>query len=207
MARQIKSKRVLDKIYEYQTLGTNLRFYEAMRSEFKTGDLLFFSGDHWLSGLIRWRSKSAWSHVGMVIRIEELDRVFLIESVLEVGVRMLPLSFIYKDYDGRNKPYKGRVAWAKHELLDSDFVKQKAVKEFCVDNLSKQYDRKEYWRILWRSFWGFDNFFHDEKYTCAEYIYDAFKYANIELPKEKGVFISPGAFWRQKELEMKAILI
>jgi hypothetical protein len=207
MARQIKSKRILDKIYEYQTLGTNLRFYEAMRGEFKTGDLLFFSGDHWLSGLIRWRSKSAWSHVGMVVRIEELDRVFLIESVLEVGVRMLPLSFIYKDYDGRNKPYKGRVAWAKHELLDSDFIKQKAVKEFCVDNLSKQYDRKEYWRILWRSFWGFDNFFHDEKYTCAEYIYEAFKHANIELPKEKGVFISPGAFWRQKELEMKAILI
>jgi hypothetical protein len=207
MARQIKSKRVLDKIYEYQSIGTNLRFYEAMRAEFKTGDLLFFSGDHWLSGLIRWRSKSAWSHVGMVVRIEELDRVFLIESVLEVGVRMLPLSFIYKDYDGKNKPYKGRVAWAKHELLASDFVKQIAVKEFCVDNLSKQYDRKEYWRILWRSFWGFDNFFHDEKYTCAEYIYEAFKHANIELPKEKGVFISPGAFWRQKELEMKAILI
>jgi hypothetical protein len=41
MARQIKSKRVLDKIYEYQILGTNLRFYEAIRSEFKTGDLLF----------------------------------------------------------------------------------------------------------------------------------------------------------------------
>lgn len=207
MAKQIKSKRILDKIYEYQSLNTNLRFYETMRGEFKTGDLLFFSGDHWLSSLIRLRSKSAWSHVGMVIRIEELDRLFLIESVLEVGVRMLPLSFIYKDYDGKNRPYKGRVAWARHDLLTNDLMKQKAVKEFCVDNLSKQYDRKEYWRILWRSFWGFDNFFHDEKYTCAEYIYEAFKYARIELPKEKGVFISPGAFWRQKELEMKAILI
>jgi hypothetical protein len=207
MARQIKSKRVLDKVYEYQPLHINLKFYEAMRVEFKTGDLLFFSGDHWLSGLIRWRSKSAWSHVGMVVRIEELDRVFVVESILEVGVRMLPLSFIYKDYDGKSKPYKGRVAWTRHDLLANDLVKQKAVKEFCVDNLSKQYDRKEYWRILWRSFWGFDNFFHDEKYTCAEYIYEAFKYANIELPKEKGVFISPGAFWRQKMLEMKAILI
>lgn len=207
MARQIKSKRVLDKIHEYQPLNINLRFYEAMREEFKTGDLLFFSGNHWLSGLIRWRSKSAWSHVGMVVRIEELDRVFLIESVLEVGVRMLPLSFIYKDYDGKSKPYKGRVAWTRHDLLANDLLKQKAVKEFCVDNLSKQYDRKEYWRILWRSFWGFDNFFHDEKYTCAEYIYEAFKHANIELPKEKGVFISPGAFWRQNALEMKAILI
>jgi hypothetical protein len=207
MAKQIKSKRILDMLYDYQALETNLRFYEAMRQEFRTGDLLFFSGDHWLSGLIRWRSKSAWSHVGMVVRIEELDRVFLIESILEVGVRMLPLSFIYKDYDGKNKPYKGRVAWARHDLLANDLVKQRAVKEFCVDNLSKQYDRKEYWRILWRSFWGFDNFFHDEKYTCAEYIYEAFKHANIELPKEKGVFISPGAFWRQKELEMKAILI
>ena len=207
MADKIKSKRALDKLYDYQSISTNLRFYDAMRNEFQTGDLLFFSGNHWLSGLIRWRSKSSWSHVGMVVRIDELDRVFLIESVLEVGVRMLPLSFLFKDYGGDNKPYQGRVAWGRHKLLVEDKNKQRAVKEFCMDNLLKQYDRKEYWRILWRSFWGFDNFFHDDKYTCAEYIYEAFKYANIELPKENGVFISPGAFWRQKELEMKAILI
>ena len=207
MAAQIKSKRVLDKIFEYQSFETNLQFYEAMRDEFRTGDLIFFSGNHWLSGLIRCRSKSAWSHVGMVVRIEELDKVFLVESILEVGVRMLPLSFVFRDYAGDQKPYSGRVAWARHGLISEDFPKQKLLKGFCLDNLSKQYDRKEYWRILWRSYWGKADFFEDDKFTCAEYIYEAFKYANIELPKEKGVFISPGAFWKQKELEMKAILI
>ena len=207
MASQIKSKRVLEKIHNRKSDESNLHFYEKMRSEFETGDLLFFSGNHWLSSLIRWRSKSAWSHVGMVIKIEELDRLFLVESVIESGVRLLPLSFVFKDYGGNYMPYNGRVAWAKHvDFMDKPETKN-ALREFCMDNLSKQYDRKEYWRILWRSLMGREKFFEDDKYTCAEFVFEAYKYANVELPKEKGVFISPGAFWRQKDLELKAVLI
>jgi Permuted papain-like amidase enzyme, YaeF/YiiX, C92 family len=207
MANQIKSKTALEKIHPRNADENNLHFYEKMRSEFETGDLLFFSGNHWLSSLIRWRSKSAWSHVGMVIKIEELDRLFLVESVIESGVRLLPLSFVFKDYGGDYKSYNGRVAWAKHDKFMAKRETKHALREFCMDNLSKQYDRKEYWRILWRSFMGREKFFEDDKYTCAEFVYEAYKYANVELPKEKGVFISPGAFWRQKDLELKAILI
>jgi Permuted papain-like amidase enzyme, YaeF/YiiX, C92 family len=207
MARQIRSKRALDKISEYRSAALNFELYDNARVQFVTGDLLFFSGNHWLSGLIRWRSKSAWSHVGMVIKIEELNRLFLVESIIESGVRLLPLSYVFKDYGGDKKPYNGRVAWARHNLLENAADKQSKMREFCLDNLSKQYDRKEYWRILWRSFVGRDKFFEDDKYTCAEFIYEAFKHAKIDLPKEKGVFISPGAFWRQQELEMKAVLI
>lgn len=207
MAHRFKSKKALDAVSKYIPNQNNLKFYNEQRANFKTGDLLFFSGNHWLSGLIRWRSKSAWSHVGMVVHIEEIDRFFLLESILESGVRMLPLSFVFKNYGGDYKPYDGRVAWAKHELLEKDTIIQKLLKEFCMDNLTKQYDRKEYWRILWRSLVGMDSFFEDDKFTCAEYIYEAFKYSGVTLPKEKGLFISPGSFWRLDELRMKAILI
>ena len=207
MATALRSKRKLDQLFPENAPETNFKFYEENREEFKTGDLLFFSGNHWLSGLIRWRSKSAWSHVGMVLRIDEMNRVFLVESIIENGVRLLPLSFVFKDYGGDNKPYNGRVAWTRHKFLEQNQEYALKLREFCMDNLSKQYDRKEYWRILWRSFIGRKKFFSDDKFTCAEFVLEAFKYAHIELPKERGVFISPGAFWRIKDLEMRRILI
>lgn len=207
MTPSLKSKNILDKFFPENDPETNFSFYENKREEFKTGDLLFFSGNHWLSGLIRWRSKSAWSHVGMVLRIDEMDRVFLVESTIENGVRLLPLSFIFKDYGGDKKPYDGRVAWTRHKIIMENHGFSDKLKEFCMDNLSKQYDRKEYWRILWRTFIARKKFFSDDKYTCAEFVYEAFKYAKVKLPKEKGVFISPGAFWRIQDLELLKILI
>ncbi len=207
MAIPLFNKRKLEKLFPRKEHETNLQNYNKIRSEFKSGDLLFFSGDHWLSSLIRGRSRSAWSHCGIVIIVEEMERAFLIESVLGFGVRMVPMSNILNDYEGNYKPYGGRVAWARHCQLCLDKNKIKKVKEFCLDNLTKQYDNWEYWRIAWRSLIGSKELFHDDKYTCAELIWEAYKYAGIELPKERGYFISPGAFWRQDNVEMQGILI
>ena len=207
MALALFKKTKLEEEHARREISENLAHYESIRSELKTGDLLFFSGDHWLSGLIRWRSKSAWSHVGVVIRIEEMNRVFLVESILETGVRMVPMSFVFKNYIGTNKPYEGRVAWARHHLLKDAPEKIQKIKEFCLDHLTVQYDRKEYWRILWRTLIGSKEIFHDDKYTCSEYVWEAYKYAEIELPKERGHFISPGAFWRLEGVEMMQVLI
>ncbi|CAH0994303.1 hypothetical protein EMA8858_00412 [Emticicia aquatica] len=205
MAFRLTSRKELDETFPKKGIQEIRRNYEAIRNELQTGDLIFFSGNHWLSNLIRIRSKGAWSHVGIVVRIEEIDRVFLVESILEVGVRMIPMSFIIKDYDGRNHPYNGRVAWARFQNLPSD--KALIIKEFALDNLSKQYDRKEYSRILWRTITGKAKVFHDNKYTCSEYVYEAFKRAGIYLKYERGDFISPSAIWSNEEIEMKAIII
>jgi len=208
MAIPLYNKRKLEKLFHRKDKETNLQNYNKIRSEMKTGDLLFFSGDHWLSSLIRWRSRSAWSHVGVVIRIEEMGRLFLIESVLGFGVRMVPMSNVFEDYIGNKKPYIGRVAWARwHSVICEDEEKLRKIKEFCLDNLTKQYDNWEYFRIAWRTLLGSKELFHDEKFTCSELIWEAYKYAGIELPKERGYFISPGAFWRQNDVEMKAVLI
>ncbi|MGR3812221.1 YiiX/YebB-like N1pC/P60 family cysteine hydrolase [Jiulongibacter sp. NS-SX5] len=202
MALPLYKKSKLEKLFPRSDSDTNLQNYNKIRSELQTGDFLFFSGDHWLSSLIRSRSRSAWSHVGIVIKLEELDRVFLVESVLENGIRMVPMSFVFKDYDGAGKPYVGRVGWARHTEIGSDPKKQRIIKEFCLDNLTKQYDRAEYYRILWRSFTGLREIFEDDKYTCAEFIKAAFEKVNVEPPREYGYFISPGAYWRMEEMEM-----
>ncbi len=207
MAIPLYNKRKLEKLFERKDPKANIQNYNKIRSEMKTGDMLFFSGDHWLSSLIRGRSRSAWSHMGLVIEIKEMGRLFLIESVLGNGVRLVPMSNVFQDYDGNKNPYVGRVAWARHRVICDDGAKLLKIKEFCLDNLTKQYDNWEYFRIAWRTLLGSKELFHDDKFTCSEFIWEAYKYAGIELPKERGYFISPGAFWRQDEVEMKGILI
>lgn len=205
MAISLPTRKVLEEIFPKKGIRENIKNYESLRDNFQTGDLIFFSGNHWLSNLIRIRSKGAWSHVGVVVKIEEINRLFLVESILEVGVRMIPLSFLIKDYDGHKKPYDGRVAWARYENLTAE--KALSIKEFALDNLSKQYDKKEYYRILWRTIVGKEKVFHDDKYTCSEYVRAAFKHAGIYLKYERGDFISPAAIWSNPEVEFKAMLI
>lgn len=207
MAISLKHKKELENRFPKKTIEDSLDYYQSQRNNFKTGDLIFFSGDHWLSTLIRWKSKSAWSHIGIVVKIDEIDKVFLLESTLETGVRMMPLSFVFSNYDGHNKPYTGRVAWARHEAFAEDSILANQIKNFCLDNLTKQYDRKEYWRILYRSFIGRKKRFKDDKFTCAEYVHEAFNNASIHIPRENGIFLSPGAFWRMRTIEKIAILI
>jgi Permuted papain-like amidase enzyme, YaeF/YiiX, C92 family len=205
MPTGFNSKKELDDKFPKMGIRAIKENYENIRNQFQTGDLLFLSGNHWLSSLIRMRSKAAWSHVGIVIRVDEIQRLFLAESIIEVGVRLIPLSFVVKDYDGHKNPYNGRVGWARYK----DLTQEQALKitEFCLDNLSKQYDRAEYWRVLWRTIVGREKIFHDNKYSCAEYVYEAFKSAGIHLKYDRGDFISPGGIWRNERIEMKGMII
>jgi hypothetical protein len=206
MAIDFGSKKALEKSIPILGKRNALANYEQnIRQNVKTGDLFFFSGDHWLSGLIRWRSKSAWSHVGMVIRLDEIDRVFLVESIMEVGVRMIPLSFVIKNYHGTNTPYQGRVAWARHNKMNDESAKQ--LKIFILDQLTKQYNEREFVRVAWRSVVGREKLFKDNKFTCSELIYETFKQINLRMNYERGFFISPGSIWRNDEVEMMGNVI
>jgi hypothetical protein len=118
---------------------------------------------------------------------------------------MIPMSFAIKDYEGRNHAYNGRVSWTRYQNLTLDNAL--SIKEFALDNLSKQYDRKEYSRIFWRTITGKAKVFHDTKYTCWEYVYEAFKRAGIYLKYERGDFISPLAIWSNQEIEMNGMII
>ena len=40
----------------------------ALLSELKTGDLVLFAGHRLTSGLSKWLGRTAWTHVGLVLR-------------------------------------------------------------------------------------------------------------------------------------------
>ena len=73
--------------------------------------------------------------------------------------------------------------------------------------MTKQYDSKEFLRVFWRTFIGRERLFPDHKFTCAEYVHECFLKAEIKLKYDKGMFISAGAFWKNKFIEMKGVIL
>ena len=88
--------------------------YKAFRANIQSGDILLCSGSAWFSKMIQKGTKSVWSHVGFVIRLENIDRVMVLESVEPLGIRTVPLSKYLTDYDSKGNPYPGGLVIARH---------------------------------------------------------------------------------------------
>ena len=86
--------------------------YADMRGRLQTGDLVLFSGKGWLSRLIQFGTASRWSHVGMVLVLQQHDVVLLWESTTlsslpgivsgraTKGVQLVALSERLRTYGG-----------------------------------------------------------------------------------------------------------
>ena len=89
-----------------------MRTYTSIRHELDTGDLVLFRGGSVFSRLIQRATRSAWSHVAMVLRLPEYDFLALYESTglgslpdmvsgePARGVQLVPLSERVRAYDG-----------------------------------------------------------------------------------------------------------
>jgi len=63
--------------------------YPDLRAKLKSGDILFTSGDYLVSKAIQKVTDSPWSHVGIVLRLDSIDRMLLLESVEDMGCVLL----------------------------------------------------------------------------------------------------------------------
>ena len=73
--------------------------YDKFRHQIASGDLLLCSGSGMFSRMIQASTKSVWSHVGFVMRLDSIDRIMVLESVEPLGVRTVPLIKYLTDYD------------------------------------------------------------------------------------------------------------
>ncbi len=168
--------------------------YDHVRENLKSGDIIFCSGSYFFSGLIRWFTKSCWSHCGIIYRDDNLGRVFILESETLIGVRVAPLSKYLKDYHGKNRPYKGRmiVGRLNPEPLEEDV--KKAV-SFGLDELTKPYDNWEILRIAIRILFKRGRRNRDRKYICSELVYECYRRADVWFKFNKKS-ISPDDIWK-----------
>ena len=109
--------------------------YEAHRDKMMTGDAVIFSGTGLVSSIIKWRTKSPFTHVAMISRWKayETERVLLSHATAEMGVHLVPVS----RYLSR---HKGSAWWVplRKEGLPLDYDKQ--LRDVVLQDLGRQYD-------------------------------------------------------------------
>jgi cell wall-associated NlpC family hydrolase len=168
--------------------------YEAARASLCTGDLVFCSGSYLFSRLIQRFTRSVWSHVGIVYRDEQLQRVFVLESETGIGVRLVPLSKYLRDYHGRRRPYRGEIVVARLQPLPERPALERAI-NFGLDELTRPYDNGEILRIAARIMFRIGRRTRDRKYICSELVHECCRQAGISLRLQDN-FVSPIDLWR-----------
>lgn len=136
------------------------REYQAVRDQIRPGDIIAFSGKGLVSWVIKWKTKSPVSHVGIVLR--NAGRVKIIESTTLVtgekdGVAIRPLS-------ERIETFEGPVWWLKLRSDIRENLDAVRMYKFLMDQVGKEYDT---WQavmsaLLW---WTFES---DKSMFCSE---------------------------------------
>ncbi len=175
--------------------------YEKLRPFLKTGDIFFSSGSYAFSGVIQRLTKSTWSHVAVIYKDEELNRVLVLEAEPYIGIRLIPLSKYLSDYKGKKRPYKGQIVLSK---LNIEVPKQNLGKgiSFGLDELTRPYDNWEIFRIMIRILFNISKREKNRNYICSELVRDVFKKAGV-LIHYKDTYISPDAIWKDERVEMR----
>ena len=127
-------------------------------------DLLFYKGTSHISQLIRWVTRSSYSHVALV-----LDNLHLVEADWRYPLRIRHISYRVKEYDLYRvdlTPEQTKMIWG-----------------FIRRTINCEYDFGEILKCLGLEAHGAPN-----KFTCSEWVSKAFSYAGIELTsKTQGV--------------------
>ena len=174
------------------------------RRRIKNGDVLLCSGSGLFSTMIQQATGSIWSHVGFILRLDEIDRIMVLESVEPIGVRTVPLSKYLNDYDSKGHPYDGGIAIIRHREFESKVNKDalKRLTQFAVDLFGYPYDKDEIARIAARimaskipfSKEAYERIKQDREFICSEYVYRCYSSIGIEVKWDRKGFIAPSNF-------------
>lgn len=179
--------------------------YQDIRDELKTGDLFFGSGSYFFSGIIQRLTKSTWSHVAIIYKDEELQRILVLEAEPFYGVRMIPLSKYLYDYQGKMKPYKGQIALANLLIPLSKTDLNNGI-SFGLDELTRPYDNYEIIRIMIRILFKITKRRDNRAYICSEFVREILAQSNVVMDYYD-TYISPDNVWQDNRLVMKCRIL
>jgi len=179
--------------------------YEKVRGFLETGHIFFSSGSYTFSGIIQRLTKSVWSHVAIIYKDAQLERILVLEAEPYVGIRLIPLSNYLRNYKGKKRPYKGQVVVAKLNFNLEDEQLKKAI-SFGLDELTRPYDNWEIIRIMTRILFKVGRKEKNKSYICSELVRDAFAKAGVVF-KMNDTYISPQEIWTDQRIELKYRLL
>ena len=186
--------------------------YEAIRKLVRTGDLALCSGENPFSHVIRWATDSPWSHIAMVVRLDELDRVMVVEAVAKTGVRVVPLSRFVSEGSNHRKPFPGRIVMARHADFDERVQRLglRTLDEFAFDRLGAPFSNAEITRIGVRIALGWLGVKvpravqPKDEYFCSEFVAECYHQIGIDIPWDGRGFIAPDDFAADPKIEAVA---
>ena len=175
--------------------------YAKVRALVQDGDLLLCSATDPMSRLIRWSTKTPWSHIAIAYRIPSLDRVMVLESVEKLGVRTVPLSRFISCTSGGIHPFPGQILLARDQrIVELDKKKSRAMYDFAFSALGDRFAPGEIVRIALRLTLGrlasrMPRFLGArDEYICSEYVAKCFAKAGLKIPWDGLGFVGPGDF-------------
>lgn len=186
-----------EKVKPKQESGINIG-YDLVRPQIRNGDVLMFKGKYRSSFLIKWLTKSSYSHAGIAVWWNE--RLMIMEAVMS-GVRVAPLSRnVYQ--------HKGNVEWfsCKKEISEEDRLKMII---FAQEELGKSYAR---WKavlfgvkvLFKRDLSEKDELRMENKLFCSQYVAQIYNSIGLDLKKNReDRFMSPGDLARSPLLEKR----
>ena len=175
--------------------------YPKARGLVRNGDLLLCSATDPFSQLIRWSTRTPWSHIAIAYRIESLDRVMVFEAVEKIGVRTVPLSTFISKTSGGVSPYPGRILLARDQRFEGlDDKKKRAMYDFAFGCLGDRFAPGEILKIGLRLLFGrtgrkMPHFLGPrDEFICSEYVARCYAKAGLEIPWDGLGYVAPGDF-------------
>lgn len=134
-------------------------------NKIKPYDLIFVKGNSTISKIIKWFTKSEYSHVGII-----LDDKHICEINYNYTFRIRHFEYKEKDYD---------IYRCKKNINIKD---KELMFKYIRKNLNQKYDFREIVRIIFPFLNIKDN---SKRVICSELVYDCFKNANIYLSNKE----------------------
>jgi len=152
-------------------------YYSVYRSQFKDGDILMFKGRGLVSSIIKWKTKSAYSHAGIVAWWNE--RLMVLEAVGK-GVEARPISYVLEHYHGSFDYYRP----IKNSGITA--VERKKMILFAQEQLGKEYDTIHIIKFFLRMLFGLNMTRKDQaeppgKFFCSQYVSAVYNAAGYDL--------------------------
>jgi hypothetical protein len=178
---------------------------EAIAGRVRDGDILLCSATDPFSRLIRWATKSPWSHVALAYRWPDVNRIMVFEAVQQIGVRCVTLERFVSQSSTGQKPYPGQIILARHaDYADkggkAGGAAMKRLADFAVDKFGDRFAPLEILKIATRICVGRmgrpmpKSLGAKDEYICSEYAAKCYEAVGIEILWDGRGFIAPASF-------------
>lgn len=183
--------------------------YSKARERLQTGDILLFSSHSLFSSVIEAATHSPWSHSALVWRAGGSDRILLLESIENIGIRAISARTSINGVGPKPKPYTGGLLAVRHRRLRDPLPSEMEAKllRFGIDHLGDPYSAMELARIAARVTLGLvgielpGELQPTHGYICSEFVAECYGAIGIHLAPDIEGFMAPADIANDPEIE------